>query len=72
MFTARRHAIVAGRAIVHDAGVIEHRSDKRAGVMAHTAVLIGGHVRGRLTDGEHAVMTGAAVIHDTAVIKRGR
>jgi len=35
---------VTGRAVVHDTGMIEHRTDKCAGVMTDTAILVGRHM----------------------------
>ena len=43
VFTGRRHA-VAGRAVVHDAGVIEHRASEGTGAMTDAAVLVGGYM----------------------------
>ena len=37
---------MTGRAIVDDAGMIEHRADEGSGIMTDTAVLIGRHVVG--------------------------
>lgn len=37
----RRITVVAGRAIVHDAGMIKHCADEGSGVMTDTAILIG-------------------------------
>lgn len=58
---------VTGRAIVDDTGMIEHRTDKRAGVMTDTAILIGRHMVGRFADGKHIIMTRAAIVHDAGV-----
>ena len=43
MLTGRRNP-VTGRAVVHDAGMIEHRTDECAGVMTDTAILVGRHM----------------------------
>ena len=43
VFAGRRHA-VAGRAVVDDAGMIEHRANEGRGVMTDTAVLVGGYM----------------------------
>ncbi len=37
----RRITVVAGRAIIHDAGMIKHCADEGSGVMTDTAILIG-------------------------------
>jgi hypothetical protein len=37
----RRITVMAGRAIVHDAGMIEHSADKGSGVMTDSTILIG-------------------------------
>ena len=37
----RRTAVMAGLAIVHDAGMIEHSADKGSGVMTDSTILIG-------------------------------
>ena len=56
---------VTGRAIIDDAGMIEHGPDEGTGVMTDTTVLIGRHMVGRFADGKDIVVTGAAVIDDT-------
>ena len=38
--TGRRNS-VAGRTVVHDAGMVKHRADESSGVMTDTAILIG-------------------------------
>ena len=35
----RRRPIVAGSAVIHDAGMIKHRTNKSRGVVAHAAIL---------------------------------
>lgn len=72
IFTHGRHSVMTRCTIVDDTGVIEHRADKRGGVMADTAVLISGDMSGRFTQGERAIVTGLAVVHDTRMIKRSR
>ena len=69
VFTDCRYAIMAGGAVINDAGVIEYRANKAAGIMTNTAILIGRNMRGWFTYGKHAIMTRLAVIHDTDVIK---
>lgn len=44
VLTHRNHAIVARRAVFHDARVIEHTGGKRSGSMTHGAIAAGGHV----------------------------
>ena len=39
--TRRRITVVAGRAIVHDAGMVKHSADEGSGVMTDTAILVG-------------------------------
>ena len=67
-----RRGAVAGCAIVHDAGVIEHRADERIGVVTHAAVLKGRHVKRGFSRGKTGTVTGRAVIHDSRVIEGGR
>ena len=71
-----RHApgchTMAGIAIVHNTGVIEHRAGKSAGGMAHAAILVGSNMPGTLTLGKHTIVTDAAVIDDPDVIERRR
>ena len=69
MLACRGHAM-AGRAVVDDAGMIEHRPDESAGVMTDTAILVGRYMADRFSDGEHVVVTRTAVIHDTGMIER--
>ena len=40
VLTDRRTAVMAGLAIVHDAGMIKHRADEGSGVMTDTAILV--------------------------------
>ena len=68
-FTDRHQAVVAGRAVIHNAGMIKHPSGKAAGLMADTAIFGGGHVVELLADGLCSIMTRGTVIHDTRVIK---
>ena len=72
MLTRRCSAVMTGRAIIDDTGVIEYRTDKARRVVADTAVLVGGHMADRLACCEHVVVTGAAVIHDTGMIEACR
>lgn len=65
MLASRSIAIMTGRAIVHDTGVVEHGPDKRSCVVTDAAVLVGRYVTHRFTNREHVVVTGAAVVHDT-------
>ena len=41
IFTDRLNTIMAGGAVICDAGMIKHGADERAGVMTDTAVLTG-------------------------------
>ena len=66
-----RHTM-AGLAIVHDAGVIEHRAGEPAGGMADAAILIGDNMPGSLTLGKHTIVTGLTVVDYPDVIKRSR
>lgn len=68
----RRIAVMAGRAIVDDAGMIEGCRDEAARVMADTAILIGHDMTGFLGCRETGAVTGRAVIHDARVTKARR
>ena len=46
VFTECRHAIMAGTAIVHDTGMVEHGANKGSGVVANTTILVGLHMTG--------------------------
>ena len=48
---------VAGRAIVHDTGVIEDRADKGIRVVTDTAIFDGRDMSGRLALGKPGAMT---------------
>jgi hypothetical protein len=41
ILTDRRTAVMAGLAIVHDAGMVKHSADEGSGVMTDTAILVG-------------------------------
>jgi len=60
---------VTGRAVVDDAGVIEHGVEKTAGDVTDAAILGGRQVIDVLADGRHAIMAGRAVVHDAGMIK---
>ncbi len=64
-----RTAVMAGRAVIHDTGVIEYSTGEARCVVADTAILVGRHVADRLADREYVVVTGAAVIHDAGMIE---
>ena len=63
---------VAGRAVVDDTGVIEHRADERTGVVTDTAILVGRYMANRFSDREHAVVTRTAIVDNSGMIKRRR
>ena len=46
VFAACGHPIVAGLAVVHDTGVIEHRPNKGSSIVTYTTILIGRDMRG--------------------------
>lgn len=71
MHASRCITIMAGRAVVHDAGMIEHCSCECRCIMADTAILVGGHVTGRFPDREHVVVTGSAVVDDAGMVEGG-
>ena len=68
----RGNTIVAGSAIIDDAGMIEGCRHEAAGGMTDTAILVGVDMVGFLGCGETGVMTGRAVIHDAGMIEGGR
>ena len=68
----RCRTIMAGRAVINDASMIEDGPDKRTGVMADATVLVCWHMSAGFTYGERAIMTGATVVHDTYMVKGGR
>lgn len=70
--TDRRRAIMTGRAIVHDTGMIKHGTDKRSGVMADTAILAGRHMTDCLSDRKHIIVARDAAIDDACVTEHGR
>jgi hypothetical protein len=63
---------MTGRAVVHDTGMIEHRSDEAGGVMTGTAILVCYHVSGCFACRKNIVMAGCTVIHDACMTERGR
>ena len=68
----RRNAIMAGRTIVHDAGMIEHPTDegkREASGMTDATILICLYMGGCFTYGKRAIMTGSTVIYDARMIK---
>ena len=67
--TCRGCTVMTGRAVIHDAGVIEYRTDEARRVMTDDAILVGRHVADRLAERERVVVAGAAVIHDTGGVE---
>lgn len=70
--TYRGNAIMAGRTIVHDAGMIEHPANegkREASGMTDATILICLYMGGCFTYGKRAIMTGSTVIHDASMIK---
>lgn len=62
---------MAGRAVVHDAGMTERCRQESRCDMADTAILVGRHMvgRGRLAGGRYTIVTGCAVACDAGVIE---
>ena len=62
---------MAGRAVVHDAGMIKGGAGKIGGVMTDAAILGGGNMRCRLTPGSQffmrSIMAGGAIAGDAVV-----
>ena len=62
---------MAGRAVVHDAGMIKGGAGKIGGVMTDAAILGGGNMRCRLTPGSQflmrSIMAGGAIAGDACV-----
>ena len=71
----RRTTIMTGHAIVHDAGMIEHRAsegEREASSMTDTAILVCSYMGVCFTYGELTIMTGSTVIYDAGMIKGSR
>jgi len=69
VFAPRGNAIVAGRAVAHDTGVIKHRTNKGGRVMAHTAILRRNDMGTRFANSCGAVMTTGAIAGDAIMIE---
>jgi hypothetical protein len=55
-----RTTIMTGHTIIHDAGMVEYRAgetQREAGGMTDTAILVSLYMGARFTDGEGAIMT---------------
>ena len=57
IFTYCCNTIMAGRAIIYDAGMIKYRADERSDVMTETTILVGDNMSGWFADGETSTMT---------------
>ena len=68
MLAGRGHPM-AGRTVIDDAGVIEHRTGERTGVVTDAAVLVGRDMANRFADREHVIVARAAVVDDAGMIK---
>ena len=62
---------MAGRTVIHDAGVIKGSRQESGGLVTDMAILVGRHMvgRGYLARCRTPVMAGHAVIHDAGVIE---
>ena len=67
-----RHSVVAGGAVIHDAGMIEHGTNKCTGIVTHAAILVSANVSRRLAPGGGAIMTGGTIITDARVVEYRR
>jgi len=65
----RGTTIMTRSTIVHDTGMIKHRSDEGTGVMTDTAILVCWYMVTCFTGGERTIVTGSTVIHDANMIK---
>ena len=52
VFTGSGHPIMAGRAVIHDTGMIKHRRSKRRRAVTVGAIPGGGYMVGWLTQGD--------------------
>ncbi len=64
-----RNAIVAGRAVIHDTTVIEHRTNKGGGVMTHPAILSRSDMCSGLANSGGTVVAACAIARNAVVIK---
>lgn len=72
IFSGCSYAVVTRCAIIHDTGMIEHRTLESGCGMTNAAILAGREMGVRFARGKYTIMTGAAVIHDALMIKRCR
>lgn len=68
---------MAGRAVIHDTGMVKGGAGKIGGVMTDAAILAGGNMRRRLTSGSQffmcPIMAGRTITGDVVVTEnRGR
>ena len=71
----RRTTIMTGHTIVHDAGMIEHRTfEAKRGTsgMTDATILVCLYMGVCFTYGEFTIMTGSTVIYDASMIKGSR
>ena len=69
MFARCRRAIMAGRTVINDAGMIEASADKASGCMTDATILVCWYMAGSFTYSVLAIMTGATVVYDASMIK---
>ena len=72
MLAARGRAIMAGRAVVDDTGMVEHRTDEGRGVMAHPAVLQRFDMTARFRRREPGRVAGGTIIDDAPMLEYRR
>ena len=56
VFADGRYPIVAGHAVIHDAGMIKHRGGKGRGAMAVRAIPCRGHMRRGFAQGDYVIV----------------
>ena len=71
VFAYCQNAVVAGRAVVHDTGMVEYTGCERRSAMTVGAIARSRNMSHRLANGRHSVVAGGAVIHDTLMSEHG-
>lgn len=67
--TDRGRPVMTGRAVVHDAGMVEAGRNEVPGVVADPAILTGGQVSVAFTRRETGIVTGRAVVDDADMVE---
>lgn len=70
-FTLSENTVMAGLAVIHDAGMIECRRFEARSLVTHAAIVVGRHMVAVFSFGDNTIVTCRTVAYDSLVIEPG-